>query len=272
MTRWTNSALATLQLCGERWRRQYLERDWRPSTPRAIRGAAVHRVARVGLMRKMTERVLPTVEEARDLAADAVETTWRQGVLLDSEERAQGEARVKAAAKDFAVDLAGYHVDRVAPAIEPIGVERRITVQPRDSDLVIEGTIDLIDAQPEGEVIRDLKTSERTPPAEAAERSDQLTMYALIRAAEVGTLPASLALDHLIRTPERHERRHVVQTTTRTPADIAALIRRINTAVLAVERGVFVPAAADAWQCDPRYCPYFGDCAYTQGRARRRTS
>ena len=267
--KWTNSALSTLQGCGERFRRRYIEEDWRPSGPRAIRGTAVHRVARVGLLRKMTTHTLPSSEEARDLAADAFEMEWSRGVTLTREEIGAGDA-VKADSKDFAVDLSAFHIEKVAPAINPVGVERRITVQPQDSDLVIEGTIDLIDRDPRGwETIRDLKTTEKSPPAGTADKSDQLTMYAMIRMAEVGTLPASLILDHLVRTPERHDKKHVIQETERTPFDVAALVERLNTAVEAVSKGVFVPASADAWLCDPRYCEFFHDCPYTQGRARR---
>lgn len=258
---WNNSALRTLQECGEKFRRKYLEREWTPATPRQLRGTVVHRVATHSLLRKLRERTLPSVEEARDLAATEFDRRWGAGVTLSRDERTAGPS-VAAESKDFAVDLSGYHVRRLAPVITPIGVERQIIVRPQDSDLEIHGTIDLIDQGAAGEVIRDLKTSEKSPPEHAAATSQQLTMYGMIRLAEVGRLPARFALDYLVRTPKRHEQKHVPQETTRTPDDIRALVARLNTAVEAVRRGVFVPANQESWWCSPTYCEYFATCPY----------
>src|SRR5207244_7327628 len=131
---------------------------------------------------------------------------------------------------DFAVDLAEFHVQRVAPTVDPIAVERLIIVRPRDSDLEIHGTLDLI-AKPSGimdlgatEVIRDLKTSEKSPPADAAELSQQLTYYSLIRQAEGGAMPSRVGLDHLVRTPKTSTKKYIPQRTTRDRADVVALV------------------------------------------------
>ncbi len=258
---WNNSALRTLQECGEKFRRRYLEREWAPSSPRQLRGTVVHRIATQSLLRKLREQTLPSVEEVRDLAATEFDRRWQAGVALSREERAVATS-VAAESKDFAVDLSGYHVHTVAPVITPVGVERRIIVRPQDSDLEIHGTIDLIDQGPTGEVIRDLKTSEKSPPASAAAVSQQLTMYGMIRMAEVGQLPAHFTLDYLVRTPKRHERKHVPLETMRTADDIRALVARLNTAVAAVERGVFVPANPESWWCAPTYCEFFHTCPY----------
>lgn len=267
--RWSNSSLTTLQSCGEKFRRQYIEREWVPAGPRGIRGWAVHRVATTAFLRKLAGDALPSVEEAKDLAATEFDRAWRSGVTLSEEDSATGIAAVEAHAKDFAVDLSGYHIEAVAPAINPIGVERKITVKPKDSDITILGVIDLIDGQPDGEIIRDLKTAEKSPSAGTAETSQQLSLYAMIRLAEVGKLPASLALDFLVRTPVRAEKKHVVLTTTRTEEDVRVMVNRINVAVETVKRGVFMPAPADAWYCSRAYCPYFDTCAYTAHGRRR---
>lgn len=269
--KWSNSSLATLQQCGEKFRRKYLERQWSPSSPAALRGTVVHKVARTALLRKMRERALPTVEEAKDLAATEFDLSWKAGVQLSKEEAAEGAAKIEAHSKDFAVDLAGFHVARVAPAIEPVGVERKIIVRPKDSDLEINGVIDLIDRRPEGEVIRDLKTSQKSPSKDAADKSQQLSIYAMIRMAEVGQLPHHLTLDTLVRTPARADKSHVSLDTTRDSEDVNALVNRINTAVEAVKRGVFVPASPTEWYCSAKYCEFFASCVYTR-RTERPTS
>jgi RecB family exonuclease len=266
---WNNSALRLLQDCGERFRRRYIEGETSYPFLRMVRGTVVHRVASQALLRKMANDPLPSVEEARDQAATAFAAAEKSGISYSDEDMATGPAVARGLAKDFAVDLSGYHVGHVAPAIHPVAVERRIVVRPKDSDLVIHGTIDLIDREPVGEVIRDKKTTEKSPPADAAEDSQQLSMYAMIRMAEVGALPHHLALDYLVRTPVRHEMKTVTLETTRTPADVSALVSRLNTAVEAVKRGIFVPANPDAWYCSKQFCEYWTTCPYTSRGLRR---
>jgi hypothetical protein len=264
VVRWSNSALTTLQQCGEKFRRRYIEREYGPPSPRMLRGTVVHRTASRALLRKLTDRTLPTVEEAKDAAAGEFERAWTSGVVLSDEEQAQGAATVRGEAKDFAVDLSGFHVGTVAPVIEPVAIERKITVKPKDSDIEILGTVDLIDRRPDGEAIRDLKTSEKSPYATAAETSQQLSLYGLIRLAETGALPVRYTLDYLVRTPKKAEKKHVPLETTRDMADMRALVHRINTAVEAVKRGSFVPANPDSWWCSRAYCDYFTDCPYVR--------
>jgi hypothetical protein len=261
---WSNSALTTLQQCGEKFRRRYIEKEYTPPSPRMLRGTVVHRVASLGYQRKLADDVLPSVEETRDTAATEFDAKWRSGVMLSKEEAGQGVEAVEAASKDFAVDVATVHVLDVAPAVNPLAVERHITVKPKDSDLVIHGTIDLIDRTATGEVIRDLKTSEKSPSKDAADISQQLSTYAMIRQAEVGTLPEKLTLDTLVRTPVRHEVKHVQQHTTRDPEDMRVMVTRINTAVEAVKRGLFVPADPSSWWCSKSYCDFYGDCVYVR--------
>ena len=270
--KWSNSALTLLQNCGEAFRRRYLEKDFRPSAPRMVRGTAIHKAASHAYFRKLKTEHLPSVEEAQDVAATEFDRAWRNGVTLSADEQAQGIQAVRDGSKDFAVALAGFHVTDVAPGILPIGVERHITVKPKDSDLVIHGTLDLVELVPGGEGIRDLKTSEKSPSLDAADKSQQLTMYGLIRMAEVGTLPTAFALDTLVRTPAKNEMKHVEQETTRDAEDIRALVRRINAAVGAVAKGNFLPADPGWWGCSKNWCAYYGDCPYVRRGPRAQAS
>lgn len=271
LTRWNNSALTLLQECGEAFRRRYIEGERPGETLRMIRGTVVHRVAHIALRRKWRDGALPGQAEARDLAADQFDAVIRRGnIRFEPDDLAVGAAKSQGRAKDFAIGLAGFHVQDVAPSINPVAVERKIEVKPRDTDITIHGTIDLIDGRGNGEWIRDLKTAEKSPASGAAEESQQLTMYAMLRWAEKQRLPERLALDYMIRTPAGTER-YLPLLTTRTAADVQSLVNRINTAVEAVKRGSFVPANQNYWKCDPRYCEFFSSCPYVR-RTKRPTS
>jgi RecB family exonuclease len=118
------------------------------------------------------------------------------------------------------------------------------------------------------EVIRDTKTGKKAPSKQAARTSQQLTMYGLIRGADVGTIAGSVALDHVYRTPKQHELKYVEQVATRDALDYDALVARLNTATAAVEKGTFVPADESWWGCSEKWCGYWTSCPYTR-RSRR---
>ena len=268
---WSQSALWLVQDCGEAYRRRYLLKERYPSSIRQIRGTVIHAVSHAALARKLSADALPSTEEARDLAADQFDRLLKEGVSYEPEDVAEGIDTVNGRSKDFSIGLSAFHVESVAPTIRPVAVERRITVKPKDSDLTISGKIDLIDASPFGETIRDLKTSEKSPRKDQAEVSQQLTMYAMLRWAEVGTLPRLLALDYLVQTPKDKRESYVPMLTRRSPDDVQSLVNRLNMATEAVKKGVFVPANPDSWRCSPRYCEFYSSCPYVR-RSRRPTS
>lgn len=297
---WNNSALSELERCGESFRRKYLERDPAPPNVRMVQGTAVHRVAADAHLRQMKRReslatmtgvdpielrtamrlvaneALPTMEEAGDIAASVFEMEIeRGGVAFTKEETAEGVGKAMGQAKDFAVNVSRFYVRDVAPAVNPVGVERLITIKPKDSDLVIHGTMDLIDEtspaiddKPAEEVIRDQKTSRVSPPRDRAEKSQQLTMYHMLRTIETGREPVKEVLDYLVMTPKRGDLKHVPLETTRTMDDVATLVNRINTAVDAVKKGIFVPAHPESWQCSATWCQFFLSCKYVNGARR----
>lgn len=268
---WSNSALSTLERCGEQFRRRYVEKERVPPSPRMLRGTVVHRVASASMLQKLQEQELPSVEEAKDLASTEFEQQWAGGVSFDQDPSASSVATAKGQSKDFAVDLSAFYVEQLAPTITPVAVERRIEVKPRDSDITIHGTLDLVSSEANGEHIRDLKTTEKSPSADSADRSQQLTMYAMIRLAEKGVLPAGLTLDYLVRTPAKAERKHVPLHTTRDRADVASMVNRINTAVEAVKRGVFMPTNPENWWCSRQWCDYHATCVYVRRGSGPRT-
>jgi len=270
--KWSTSSLSLLSACGEAFRRRYVEGERTPPNARMIRGRVVHTVAQGSYTRTLNEQALPTREEAEDTAATHFESAWSEGVQLEPDEQIIGEAKTKDASKDFAIDLSGYHVERVAPAVHPIAVEEKMTVTLPESDIVVHGIIDLIDLEHGADVIRDLKTSERSPNADTADKSLQLSMYAAIWRADTGHLPQRLVLDHLVRTPTKRQKSYVPLTTTRDDEDLQVLGRRLQSAVNLVERGVFMPAPADSWMCSEKWCGYWPTCPYVRRGERRPTT
>jgi hypothetical protein len=265
---WHASSLQAYLKCGEAYRRRYVEHDYVPATTPQIRGSAVHRAIGEGLLLQQRTQEPSPVELYEDIAASQIDLAQRGGATLTAEESSAGVAQTFGLLKDVAVDLAGGYGTAIGPAITPVAVERTVTVRGVLPGILLKGTIDLIDQTPLGEVIRDVKTSEKKPPETAAETSDQLTMYALFRQADkphagepVVWSQRPVSLDYLIR-----RKSGVVETqrltSWRGPAHFAALTRRIAQASNGVRQGNFLPAPEGSWYCAERYCPYWHTCPY----------
>jgi hypothetical protein len=268
-------------MCGHKWYLRYIKKDWRPVGYSAKRGSTVHHIAKETHKRQMVElekwdgatpelSEMPgsarSIEEAHDLAATQFEKEVKSRggeVVLYDNEKHLTKKEVHAHNKDVAVALSGLYVGEVAPPIKPAAVERKVEITPKNMNIKIQGYIDLVEDDL-GDVIRDLKTKEKAPwPGDAAV-SQQLTLYNMIRYAEVRKMPRESRLVTLVRTPKTHELKVVSQTTTRNMEDIKRLVARIKVAVEAVDKGVFVPAdpAAAGSPCgwcefNEGTCPYF---------------
>lgn len=281
-TTWNNSKLWTIEQCAERARRIYFEPEPFSPTTVQLRGTVVHEMAAEAHRRQLRGDALPGREETSDLAA----TAWRervdaQGITLNDDER-KDQTGTLDHAMDVVVDLSRLYVGVVAPRIVPVAVERKITLKPKDSDVVIHGTMDLVALEqvPEGfeqhprrEIIRDQKTKESAPLKTSARDSQQLTFYHMLRTAENEAngkpAPVGVVLDYLVRTPGRGELSHKPLWSTRDAADVHALVERINTAVDAVKKGVFMPTTPDDPLCSPKWCPFFRSCRYVTDRKER---
>jgi hypothetical protein len=178
--------------------------------------------------------------------------------------------------KDATVEMAGHYIRAVAPTVNPVEFERRVVIEPEPAEgqprIRIAGTKDLVDLQPAApgfpdgvRVLRDLKTKTKSPAADEADRSGQLSLYALLDLAEHGKYPDALVLDHVVRTPVRGDLRVVTQVTQRDDRDTDALLAKIQTATALAQAGNFMPNT-DGWKCSPKWCQWFSTCRYVSDR------
>jgi hypothetical protein len=166
---------------------------------------------------------------------------------------AEGEAK--------AVRLAFMHAELVAPTLNPIYLQRPLSIEIPGYPFDIGGILDI----QEFDSVRDTKTKGKTPPKDVADTDDQLTVYAMLVYLTDGTIPQKLVLDCLIdtKTPK-----YVAFETTRTEEDFNVLLRRISVACDAIESGVFLPARESDWWCSEFSCGFWQSCKYVK-RSRR---
>lgn len=253
------SALDMLSKCGEQYRRRYVEGDKIAPGVSMLVGRGVDKSVDKNLTSKIQTKTLLSVEEIQEAARDTVSQEWDQGgVTLSDDELRTGIKAVRAAAIDKAVRLSKLHAEKAAPSLNPTHVQRKWTVELKGYPADIMGVIDI---QEGAATVRDTKTSAKSPREDEAHLSDQLTLYALASKVLDGQAPAKVALDYLVDTQTP---RHVIRESTRDDADFRVMLRRIDTAMAAIDKGVFVPARQSDWWCSRRWCGYFNSCPYAR--------
>lgn len=252
------SAIETLARCGEQYRRRYIEGEKIPPGIAALVGKGVDDSVTANLGAKIETGALLDSDAVIDTARDSVVRQWEAGeVTLTEEETDSGPQKVKGAAIDKAAMLSLLHAASTAPTIEPTAVQRfwRLELSNFPFDLI--GYIDVDEARR----VRDTKTSGKTPAASTADTSDQLTAYSLARKIIDGNGVPEVVLDYLIdkRTPQA-----LTLRSTRTDADFAPFLNRVEASAAVIEAGAFLPASPDSWACSKKFCGYWSTCKFAR--------
>lgn len=252
------SALNTLSMCGVKFERSVLMGEKIPPSARMVVGTAVDRAVRGDLQMKIDKGMLLTEPEVQDTARDALNAEWNCGVRID-EDDSEELVNSRGGAVDCAVDMAVHYHRAAAPAVKPTHVARKWVLDIEGLDIQLAGEIDV---QEGVNSIRDTKTSAKSPVKDLADKSLQLTTYALAVKTLDGELPQRVFLDYVVRTPKRRDLKLVTLESSRTYWDITHLAERVKLTAQLVEKGVFAPAPVDSWWCSKKYCGYFDTCKF----------
>ena len=242
------SQIGTYLQCGELWRRRYALGEKIPPGIALAVGKSVDASVTANLTEKMAGRDLMTLEAVADTARDSMRTIeTNESIWLAPDESTNDVGR----AVDKAIRLSRLHAKALAPTIVPTALQRR-------HEIVVLGvppTVAITDIE-EADGVRDTKTTGKTPQADAADRSDQLTTYFWAKR-HVGEPAEKLSLDFLVDLSNPVK---VTRETKRNDADIAILMRKIERVTEGIEKEIFLPARADDYRCSPKYCGFHSSC------------
>jgi hypothetical protein len=256
------SQLAKFELCGEAYRRHYVERE--PDLPgtAALRGSGVHGAAQVNHRQKKKSGVdLPKKDLIDAAVASFEEKKSKEGFRLTPDEQSIGLKPTIARTLDSVTALTGLYADKVAPTIQPDLVEEKIIVELPNVAVDLAGTIDVSTVQGR---LKDFKTSARSKSQKDADESNQLTLYEYLYEKKTGKKPTGIDLDVLVDL--KSGPKHQVLSTTRTEADRRALFNRINVMIRARQAGIYAPAGVGSWICSPKWCGYWDTCPYVNSQ------
>lgn len=249
-------------MCGEAFRRRYIEGDKGPGSVATVIGSATHKSAEIDLTEKKESSELLPDEAIPDLAADAFTLLWDTEDIELTKEEKHDKFGVRDRSKDMTIKLAQLHHADLAPEIQPEIIEERLEVKLPGFPLDLVGYPDVVEIDG---TIRDLKTRARKPAQGDAAIDLGLSFYNLAIEIQDGRTAPELKLDVLTKTktPKRF-------TDTVAPqANSSALIQRIERAALTIESGAFMPADPGHWKCSEKFCDYYSDCPW--GKASRKS-
>lgn len=252
------SGMEALARCGIAFERRYIRGEKTAPAARMLVGTAVDRAVRVNLDSKITTGKLLSTEAVQDIARDVLVTEWQNGVWLTEDDAEDGIAE-RDKALDMSVNLSAFHHRILAPIIRPTHVARKWVLDVDGLDIQVAGEIDI---QEGSTAIRDTKTSGKSPTKDLAEKSLQLSTYALAVKTIDGALPEKVCLDYLVQTPKRGDTKFVPLESIRTAQQVQPVLERISKMAEVIESGLFTPAPVDSWWCSAKYCAYHDTCRY----------
>lgn len=235
--------------CGIKYHRKYIEGIPLLSSPVLVGGKAVHKGIEINYLQKISSKVDLPVSDLKDCVADEIEKGFQEELFFSEDEKTLGREKLRGHWKDLAVSgVEVYHKD-ICPGVQPVGVEQEFKL--RWGNHILHGFMDVVD---EKALVRDTKTTRKSPAENIAHNSQQLTLYAIAYKTLYGRLPEKLSLDYVVMNGKT---KTVICETTRTQEDLKKFLMRLQRVINGIQAGVFLPPS-EAWAC--AYCQYAPEC------------
>ncbi|MGC9100051.1 MAG: RecB family exonuclease [Caldisericum sp.] len=251
----------TYSQCGLKYYFKYVEKIPTPSTSYVVLGKAFHKALENYFLEKMKKGENPEVDLLLSTYVDEIDfVASNEEIYLSDDEKTKGKDKIIDEIKNLGTfGLRIYHKER-AQVIEPLFVEERFEMDLGEasrlvglenegfSKVKIIGVVDLVNA--DGTII-DYKTK-RGSKGEEADKSQQLTIYALWFKSLYGELPPKCELDNIILSAKMPK--IITTSTQKTEEDIKRLLRRISRIADGIRKEVYIPPDQSSWVCS--YCMY----------------
>jgi|SRR5579871_1101616 len=297
------SNIEMLSKCGIQFENVVILHKRRRPKTFLICGTATDEAVGVDLNHKIDTGNLENESVILDVARDSAQKASYDDIEPEDDERGKSAAQLRDLVTDKAVRLAKGHHGGIAPHIEPFKVARKFSINldkflrsrakflhaqaemeilsharkvlhtqaahmnaaaREGMDFV--GEQDIVESIGERLVIRDTKTSKRTPDVSVAHESSQLSAYTMASYVLDGKLPEAVKLDYLVDL--KGGVKPVTLESTRNLDDVDNYLNRLAQSVATIRSGMFVPAPDVAWYCDKRYCGFWDTCPFARGRGR----
>jgi len=255
------SRITTYGLCGEAYRRRYVEGEFRLPFTNLIKGTSFHDVAKLNNQQKIESKVDLPSDVLTDFAAQRVESRFSLGVELTKDEKEKGSSATKGQLIDIVTAGAKLYAEN-AHDTQPVEVERkqRLVLPEWEKDIVYIMDVETATG------IKNFKFTGKKKSQNDVDVDTGLTAYCLAYFCKHGKMPEYVGFENYVAyvTPKRQELKTAYNAlrTTRASMDFQNFINRATHMLKAIDSGIFMPAPVGAWKCSDKYCEYYKDCKY----------
>lgn len=254
--------------CGEAFRRRYVEGHKIPPALAMHVGTGMHVGAEVnGEQKIITHEDLPE-SDVVDAAVEGFRERFKDDGYEKGEDlKGKSDVVVEGLGVDEVVKLAKVYIKSASPKIQPVAVEEKYLMDMGKAKVLC--YVDVVDDK---ERVIDYKSSGKKMPdgsgkqLNAADSSDQLTVYAAAYFQTHGKLPKAVGIETMVKTKDPY---HQSLTSTRTKADVKRVGTLFSALHKGVKAGVFAPAVGTV-QCSPSMCGYYKTCKFVHGKKRKK--
>lgn len=246
----SHSQYSKFKTCAKAYEFSYVQGIKLPPAVAMFRGTVVHAGAEAAHDFMIENKALPALEAMRSAVSDRFDKGKEEVQDWDSEQ--------PGAVKDVSLKLyEKYHVENL-PKLRPLAAEEGFVA--RVGTVPMTGYIDLVEqssgfgapSPADPLVIADLKTSNSKWSAGDVEKDTQLTLYSIVRKANL------VRIDNLV--PLKNGPAFHRLESSRNSRDQRVFIEDLEETVDLVKRGIFPKTTIDSWACTEKWCGYWGQC------------
>lgn len=251
----SHSQLNMLLRCGEQYRRRYLLGEIMPPSGAMVLGSCGHKAEEKNFKQKIESKSDIPLEEVKEEFSSVWEEKKYEIEWKKEDLDGKSVKQVEASEKDRGISLVDVFHREQAPAIQPAFVEEKFEVKFEGGYPKLIGFLDNITDE---ELILDYKFSKKSPIKDDILNDSQITAYDFGYRAKFGKKPKGMKKIWSVstKTPKT-----VMQTTVpREDAQIQRFMLRLEKAMEAIEKEIFLPAAPGSWACSPKWCGYYSSC------------
>ncbi len=253
------SSIDLFHNCGIAYENRYEKNLKTPSSVSLVVGQSVDAAVNADLANKRWTGELLPIRDVHDIVIGRIAEQFARDVVV-FDPNAIGWMQSRDGARTAAIAMATERHLAAAPEINPTEVQRYWEIERNGH--TINGYMDI----QESGIIRDTKTSYRSPDPNSAHESKQLTMYSWASREIDGKLPNKVVLDFLVHTPARGDTKLVQLESTRSNQDVEELMPWIDSALESIGVKDFRPAVTGHWLCQKKFCGYWATCPHAQPR------
>lgn len=251
----SHSQLNMLLRCGEQYRRRYLLGEIMPPSGAMVLGSCGHKAEEKNFKQKIESKSDIPLEEVKEEFSSVWEEKKYEIEWKEEDLDGKSVKQVEASEKDRGISLVDVFHREQAPSIQPAFVEEKFEVNFEGGYPKLIGFLDNITDE---ELILDYKFSKKSPIKDDILNDSQITAYDFGYRAKFGKKPKGMKKIWSVSTKVP---KTVMQTTVpRGDSQISRFMQRLEKAMEAIEKEIFLPAAPGAWCCSQKWCGYYLTC------------